>query len=88
MTWAMAVTCSVPAKAGRTQREGATAGGFFFAHWCRRNHTDQVPTKYDELYSRVAALIKAFGRQQPKGTEVSDETRKKAENAYRDKRFL
>jgi hypothetical protein len=84
----MAVTCSVPAKAGRTQREGATAGGFFFAHWCRRNHTDQVPTKFDELYSRVAALIKTFGRQQPKGTEVSAETRKKAENAYRDKRFL
>jgi len=33
-------------------------GGFFFAHWCRRNHTEQVPTKFDELYSRVAALIK------------------------------
>jgi hypothetical protein len=54
----------------------------------RRPSIEQVPTKYDELYSRVAALIKAFGRQQPKGTEVSDETRKKAENAYRDKRFL
>ena len=63
-------------------------GGFFFAHWCRRNHTEQVPTKFDELYSRVAALIKAFGRQQPKGTEVSAETRKKAKNAYLNKRFL
>ena len=31
MTWAMAVTCSAPADPQRTQREGATAGGFFFA---------------------------------------------------------
>ena len=87
-TWAMAVMCSAPAKLQRTQRERPPSGGFFFAHWCRRNHTDQVPTKFDELYSRVAALIKTFGRQQPKVTEVSAETRKKAENAYRDKRFL
>ena len=31
MTWAMAVTCSASAKPQRTQRERATAGGFFFA---------------------------------------------------------
>jgi len=48
---------------------------------------ETTPTKYDEPSSRVAALIKTFGRQQPKGTEVSAETRKKAENAYRNKRF-
>jgi hypothetical protein len=87
MTWAMAVTCSAPAEPQRTQREGATTRWLFLAG-CRRNHTEQVPTKFDELYSRVAALIKAFGRQQPKGTEVSAETRKKAKNAYRNKRFL
>lgn len=84
---------SAPAEPQRTQREGATSYKWLFL--CplvpKKPHltsTDQVPTKFDELYSRVAALIKAFGRQQPKGTEVSDETRKKAKNAYRNKRFL
>ena len=32
MTWAMAVTCSAPAKPQHTQREGVIRkGGFFFA---------------------------------------------------------
>jgi len=52
-----------------------------------RPSTDQVPTKFDEPSFSVAALIKAIGRQQLKGTEVSAETRKKLKNAYRDKRF-
>ena len=39
-------TFSAPAKAGPHPARRSHRRWLFFAHWCRRNHADQAPTKH------------------------------------------
>ena len=53
------------------------------ADWCRRNHTEQVPTKFNEPSPNVAALVRVIDSKQIKVSDMMEALGMKHRHTFR-----